>query len=194
MKLNVIFIILATSLLLIMGCTTINNDEVQENNNNQDSVEKNEEVEKINKDNGEEFSYLNNLSEEALQTYATFYKDKDIKHLKYFPPEKIKLIYIHSVVIDDIEAIYALTYNNGELPNFSVFKRKYYDNLLKSNLEMALEFRHYDSIEVMENTEENGQVGVAMKASIGNFTASVLSSLKKDSDGWKMDILHLLEL
>ncbi|UCZ55058.1 hypothetical protein LGQ02_10170 [Bacillus shivajii] len=133
-----------------------------------------------NNENGKKFSYIGELSEEELRKYESFANDKDIEHLKDFSPEKITLVYFHSAVIDDIEATYALTYDGGLLPDdFSTFKSKYYENVMKFNSEKALEFRYYDSIDIYKGDSENSdELRVDMRVSYGYFTASLIQGKK----------------
>ena len=84
------------------------------------------EQQKIIDDQNKEFSYLNGFTKEELEAYENFVQDKDTQHLLGLSPEKMMLIYYHSVVIGDVEAIYLLTYNDGTLPDLSTFRQKYY--------------------------------------------------------------------
>ncbi|MFS1518554.1 hypothetical protein V1503_19135 [Bacillus sp. SCS-151] len=140
-----------------------------------------------------EFSYLKDLSEKELDAYELFAQDKDIRKLLGFSPEKIVLIYFHSVVIDDIEALYSLTYDDGTLPDFSIFKQKYYqEGLHKKDLETTLDFRYYNSIEVSEENKTDNYASVEMSVDFGLFHPTVILGLKKENEIWKMDILHLV--
>lgn len=98
------------------------------------------------------------------------------------------LIYIHSAVIDDIEAIFSWVYIDGELPDFDTFKKIYYQNLNISNLEMALDFRYYDTIKIKQ--EDSNGLLVELTVSYGRFTASTLMELKKENDIWKIVLPH----
>lgn len=192
MKSIIFLIVFLSSLFSITGCTPNNSLETYETNKeNVISIED----EKIEISDGlePEFSYINGLSEEELNAYKLFTKEYDTNYLKGISPEKIMLIYIHSAVIDDIEAIYSLAYNNGDFPDFDTFKKKYYDNLMISNLEMALDFRYYDSVEVKQNSEDSNELKVEMRISFGGFATLTSMELKKQNDIWKVDLLHLLE-
>lgn len=161
------------SILLITGCTLSNSVETYET--------KKEDVISIGE---EEFSYLTDLSEKELKSYEQFTEEYDTKYLKGFSPEKIILIYVHSAVIDDIEAIYSLAYIEGESPDFDTFKEKYYKNLNISVSEIALDFRYYDSIKVKQ--EDKNGILVELMVSYGSFTVSTLIELKKENDIWKV--------
>ncbi|KQL33702.1 hypothetical protein [Psychrobacillus sp. FJAT-21963] len=131
------------------------------------------------------------MSEEELKSYELFGKEYDTNYLKGFSPEKIILIYIHSAVIDDIEAIYSLTYIDGELPDFDTFKEKYYKNLNISNLEIALDFRYYDSIKIKQ--EDSNGILVELMVNYGRYTVSTLMGLKKENDIWKIELSDLFK-
>lgn len=175
MKINISLFVTLPFLLMMTGCTHSNyiEDEL-----------------KID-DSEEEFSYLTDLSEEELKSYELFTREYDTNYLKGFSPEKTLLIYIHSAVIDDIEGIYSLTYFDGELPDFDTFKEKYYENLNNSNLEIALDFRYYDSIKIKQ--EDSNGLLVELMVSYGRLTASTLMGLKKEKDTWKIEIPDLFQ-
>ena len=177
MKSNISLVAFLTSLFLITGCTPSNSKK-------EDVIRKvDEKVLKI-VDTEEQFSYLNDLSEEELKSYKQFTVEYDANYLKGFSPENILLIYIHSAVIDDIEAIYALAYMEDESLEFDNFKDKYYKHLNISNIEIALDFRYYDSIQVKQ--EESNGLLVELLVTYGRFTATTLMELKKENDIWKI--------
>lgn len=190
LKSNIPLFVFLTSLLLITGCTPSNSIETYETKKEDVISIVDEKVSKI-ADSEEEFSYLTDLSEEELKSYEQFTEEYDTKYLKGFSPEKILLIYIHSAVIDDIEAIYSLAYIDGESPDFDNFKEKYYKNLNISNSEIALDFRYYDSIKVKQ--EDSNGLLVELMVSYGRFTASTLMELKKENDIWKIVLPNLFK-
>lgn len=180
LKSNIPLMIVLTTILFITGCKPSGSIETKKEN---EVTIVDEEVLKID-DSQEEFSYLTDLSEDELKSYTLFTKTYDTNYLKDFSPEKIMLIYIHSAVIDDIEAIYSLAYIGGELPDFDVFKKNYYQNLYLFNSEIALDFRYYDSIKVQQE-DDNGLL-VELMVSFGKFTAATYVELKKENDIWKI--------
>jgi hypothetical protein len=144
-------------------------------------------------DQNKKFSYLEQLPLDKQRKYELFVGDKEIRHLQTFTPEEILLIYIHATAMSDVEVIYALTYDNGSLPDQDTFKVEYYDNLAHREQEMALQYRYYDSIEVKEDTVKPNELTVEIKATIERFTGIILFGLKKESNVWKMDIYHLIK-
>lgn len=188
LKSNISLVAFLTSLFLITGCTPSNSLKTNETKKEDVISKVDEKVLKI-VDSEEQFSYLTDLSEEELKSYKQFTEEYDTKYLKGFSPENILLIYIHSAVIDDIEAIYALAYMEGESLEFDNFKDKYYTHLNISNMEIALDFRYYDSIQVKQ--EESNGLLVELLVTYGRFTATTLMELKKENDIWKVVLPNL---
>lgn len=152
------------------------------------------EQQKIIDEQNEEFSYLKEFTKKELDTYNKFTQDKDSQHLLGFSPEKIFLIYYHSVVINDVEAIYSLTYNDGTLPDLTTFRQEYYNEGLNySELENTLKFRDYIFIKAREENKTENEVFVELNVGFGNYQSAIIYGLKKENEIWKMDILHLME-
>lgn len=139
------------------------------------------------------FAYIDQLPNERLKAYEQFVSDKNAHHLEGFSPKEILLIYLHSVSMADIESIYALTYDNGKLPDADTFRQEYDENLLHEEQEVALEYRYYESIEAHEGMVKENEIAMDIMASIGIFTAASSYSLKKEDKVWKLDIYHLIE-
>lgn len=139
------------------------------------------------------FAYIDQLSNERLKAYELFESDKNAHHLEGFSPEEILLIYLHSVSMADVESIYALTYDNGKLPDAETFRQEYNENLLHREQGVALEYRYYESIEAQEGMVKENEIAMGITASIGNFTATTVYGLKKEYNVWKMELYHLME-
>lgn len=58
-------------------------------------------------------------------------------------------------------------------------------------MEIALDFRYYDSIKVKQ--EENNGLLVELMVSYGKFTASTLMELKKENNIWKIVLPELFK-
>lgn len=140
-----------------------------------------------------DFSYLRDFTEDELTLYEVFLEEKDVQQLSNLSPEKIVLLYFHSVVIDDVESIYLLTYNDGTLPELSIFKDKYYsDGLHTKDLETTLDFRDYNSLEIKDDNSNENEAVVEIGVSYGHFHSVEVRGLKQEDGIWKMDILPLL--
>lgn len=141
-----------------------------------------------------EFSYLNDFSKIELDAYKSFAEGKDTKHLLGFSLERVLLIYFHSVVIDDVEAIYSLTFNDGTIADLATFRHMYYtEGLHKKEVETVLDFRYYNTIKVREDNKSENEVAVEVSLNFGLYQSTEILGLKKEDGIWKMDILHLLE-
>ncbi|MDX8365523.1 hypothetical protein [Cytobacillus sp. IB215665] len=138
-----ISVFLMVIILFLTGCNNEINSLIETQEQlNEKVVEANKiikEQQRVINELNKEFSYLKDLSETELDAYELFVQDKNMRHLLGFSPENIVLIYLHSVVIDDIEAIYSLTFDDGALPDFSTFKQKYKEGLRKKDVETALD-------------------------------------------------------
>ncbi|OAB40793.1 hypothetical protein [Paenibacillus glacialis] len=152
-----------------------------------------EKVAPIQEEEEKRFSYLDQLPNERVKAYERFVSDKDVRYLQSFSPEEILLVYFHSVAGADEDVIYALTYDNGVLPDLEVFRKEYRENLARRETEYALEFRYYDSIKPYEGTVKENEIGMAITVGVGSFTATNVYSLKKENNVWKMNIYHLME-
>lgn len=140
-----------------------------------------------------QFSYIDQLPNERLKAFELFVSDKNAHHLEGFSPEEVLLIYLHSASMADVESIYALTYNNGKLPDADTLRQEYNENLLHREQGVALEYRYYESIEAQEGMVKENEIAIGITASIGNFTATTVYGLKKENNVWKMDLYHLIE-
>ena len=156
-------------------------------------------INKSNESKGE-FSYIDGLPDERLNEYELFVNDNNTVHLKEFSPEQVVLVYMHSIVIGDINSIYAITYDDGKLPDLDAFKNEYRENMQNSNLDMVLNYRYYNTIETTDKSSgikiddlSETKKAVIMKVSIGSFTSMVLQVLQKENDIWKMDIYDLMK-
>ncbi|MGF7047428.1 flagellar basal body L-ring protein FlgH [Paenibacillus sp. DS2015] len=175
--------------VLLTGCSenTIEQPTAQEAKPTQ------EDIVEVKEDQKKKFSYLEQLPLEKQKKYERFAGDKETSHLLTFSPEEILLIYIHATAMSDIEVIYALTYDSGSLPDLDTFKEEYNDKLAHRDMETALQYRYYDSIEVQEDTVKQNELTIMITATIERFTGSIAYGLKLDNNVWKMDIYHLIE-
>ncbi|MCM3612678.1 hypothetical protein M4S82_15640 [Planococcus sp. MERTA32b] len=168
MKVYQIIFTLSALLLLLTGC--IESEASKSNGDTEKAIE-----ESI-----QEFSYLDDLTEEEREAYQHFMENKDINHLKGFTPEKIVLVYLHSVANSDTEGIYSLTYHNGKSPELYEFENEYPKERQLKDEDLALKFRNYDSILSKEDA-------VNMKISFGSISYSLFIGVKKEDDIWKVN-------
>ncbi|ALC90657.1 hypothetical protein AM500_13320 [Bacillus sp. FJAT-18017] len=97
-------------------------------------------------------------------------------------------------MIDDVEAIYSLSYDNGTLPGLDAFREKYYTgDLQKRAMNTTLDYRYYNSIKVNEENKTENEAQVELTVSFGLYQSTIIYGLKKDDAIWKIDLLHLME-
>lgn len=187
-------IVLMGVLLITIGCTPVNTISNEEKENEVSSLEilENNSVDTL-LNSKYEFTYLEELPMEKLEKYNLFLKDGETYHLRDFTPEEIVLIFTNLVMKHEVDKIYSLTYNNGQLPSIDIFRNEY-DLYLSHYLEEDyLKYRFYDSISVNEETKKEDMVVVQMEIIYGNSTWIKTHALKKDGNVWKMDLYHLVE-
>ncbi|MDE1549462.1 hypothetical protein [Jeotgalibaca caeni] len=135
------------------------------------------------------FSYLDALTKAEKTAYERFFKEKNIQALEAFAPEKIIVIYLHSVVIDDVEAIRALTYNDGTLPYLDLFRETYYTKgWSQQEADATLDYRFYDEIKIQDENKTEDSVTAEIQITYGLRTNATLYTLKKQENIWKLDI------
>ncbi|WP_226669600.1 hypothetical protein [Metabacillus litoralis] len=189
-------------ILLMAGCNSDDTIKIEEQQKQLKELEAkivdleeiNKEQRKIIEEQNKEFSYIKDFTKEELEAYEQFVQDKDAQHLLGLSPEKILLIYYHLIVIDDVEAIYSLTYDDGTLPDLSTFRENYYKNGLHLKWQdSTIYYRYYNSIKVKEDHKNENEVVVEMTVNLGSNVSTIVYGLKKEKGIWKMDTLHLME-
>jgi len=141
-----------------------------------------------------EFSYLSDLTDSENTAYERYLEEKDTSLLSELSPDKIVLIYFHSVAISDWETIYDITYDNGSLPEYSEFQEMTRESSFQFDaMEASLDYRDYDFIRVRDEEnldEEDALVEIQVSFGINGF--STIYGLKKDQDIWKLDVLDMM--
>lgn len=199
MSKKTLFTTLIISLLLV-GCANTDEDVVVYENENSQLTEEVAELktvvaaqeDKINT--LENFSYLNDLTEEELKAYALFLEEYDVTNLKDYSPEKIVLLYLHSLATGDVETIHAITFDGGTLLDLDSFRDKV--NSVDSPLDghdVVITYRNYDSIKIREEQKTEDSVHVEITASIDIHESAIVFGVQKENDQWKIDIQHLFE-
>lgn len=186
--------------VVLIGCTTNEEDTNKlEDEMNQLTEEVSELTKKVVQQEQEiskldNFSYLNDFTEEELTAYEQFIEDSDGTHLKHYTPENIVLLYLHSLTIGDIDTIHAITFDGGTLPDLDEFRDKVNDNDTNIKIHSAVfTNQSYDSIDVRDENKTEDSVGVEITASVGIHTSTTVYELKKENGQWKIALHHLLE-
>lgn len=200
MSKKILFTTLIISLLLV-GCANTDDDaaEVYKNEINQLTEEVAElktvvaaQEDKI--DSLENFSFLNDFTEEELKAYDLFLEEYDVTHLKDYSPEKIVLLYLHSLATVDVETIHAIAFDGGTLPDLDSFRERF--NAVDSPLDghdVVITYRNYDSIKIREEYKTEDSVNVEITVSIDSHASVIVYNVEKENDQWKMVIQHLFE-
>lgn len=97
------------------------------------------------------------------------------------------------VLEHEVDKIYGLIYDDGNLPSQDVFIEEYNEYLSPYLLQEYLKFRYYDSVSVDEDTREEDELAVQVKIMFGSNTEILIYGLKKDQNIWKMGLYHLVE-
>lgn len=142
-------------------------------------------------DNKYEFTYLEKLPVDKIEKYNLFLEDGSTNHLTDFTPDQIVLIYMNLVLKHEVRKIYALTYNNGQLPSLDTFSNEYERYLHNDLDEDYLMYRFYDSIGIETKTKDV-QV-VKLEISYGSTIRGITYALLKEDNVWKMDLYHLIK-
>lgn len=194
-----VLIYLSLMLVFLTGCSAANtpadssNEEIEALTKEIDTLNQQlAKFETLSKE-SEAFSYLNDLTDQELHQYQLFLKERDIDYLKDFSPEKVVLLYFESIVTDDMETIYAITYDGGRLSDYSDFTEQFYTSSLSHDEhESVLDFRYYDAITLKEENETGDQVIVEISVSIASFQSVRWLELQKENNQWKIVLQHLL--
>ena len=149
-------------------------------------------IESINDENDERFSYLEQLSVAKQEAFMKFKSEGNLSYLYDFTPGDMVLIYLYSLSVGDPDLIYAITYNAGQLPDQDTFRSEYIEYASNHDSETAVHYRYYESIEIDEDTAEENKVTVVVTAGVGVMTHSLALGLQKEDKVWKMDIYHLI--
>ncbi|HHW36268.1 MAG TPA: hypothetical protein GXX18_03100 [Bacillales bacterium] len=140
-----------------------------------------------------EFTYLEDLPKDKIEQYNRFLEDGNANHLIDFTPEQIVLIYLNLVLREEVEKIYILTADYGQLPTLDIFKDEYYRYLSSDLHEDYLKYRFFDSIAVVDETKADEDIVVVkMEIIYGSVSQGIAYALMKENNIWKMDLYHLV--
>ncbi|WP_391201466.1 hypothetical protein [Psychrobacillus sp. L4] len=132
------------------------------------------------------------MSKDKLETYNNFLLNGSVNQLSDFTPEEIVMVYMNLVFEHNIEKLYLLTYNGGQLPTVDVFIGEYPKNF-SSELEMDyLMYRYYDDISINAASNEDVTV-VQLEIVFGKSRYIKTYPLKQEDGIWKVAIYQKLE-
>jgi len=156
-------------------------------------TEVNEKNESAEVDNADRFSYLEELPLEKQEALSKFVEERDIQHLYDFSPVDMAIVYLYCLSLSDPYLLYAITYDAGLLPDQDTFREEYFEYAANHDSDIAVHYRHYDSIEAHEDPVEANKVTVLVKAGVGIITHSLALGLQKEDRLWKLDIYHVIK-
>lgn len=148
---------------------------------------------KIDDEDDNRFSYLDQLSPEKQIAFAEFKAERDLQYLYEFTPEEMVIVYLYCLSVGDPDLIYAITYNGGKLPDQDTFREEYFEYASSHDSEIAVHYRYYDSIKVDESTAKENELTVLVTTGVGSMTHSLTLGVKKEDNVWKLDIYHLID-
>lgn len=187
--LGIVILILIISFQLA-GC---NRQNPTENDQNSSSSLETPLSERTPEENNVKFSYLEQLTVDKQEAFKLFRAERDLKFLFNFTPEDMVIIYLYCLSIGDPDLLFTITYNGSMLPDQDTFRKEYFEYAMMQSSETAVHYRHYDSIEVDQQTAEDNKLTVLVKVGVGSITDSLALGLQKEDKVWKLDIYHLIE-
>jgi len=140
-----------------------------------------------------DFTYLEEMPEEKRALYEEFLSNGNINSLKTFTPEEMVLIMMNLIFENKFDKLYAITYNNNELPDKETFIAEYIDYLLDEDIQNYLMYRYYDSISVDKETSTESIAVVQLDIIFGSSHYRKIFSLLKEDDIWKVDIYNYVK-
>ncbi|MFC9540052.1 hypothetical protein ACFTQ7_09245 [Lysinibacillus sp. NPDC056959] len=140
-----------------------------------------------------DFTYLEELPEEKRVLYDEFLSNGNMNSIKTFTPEEMVLIMMNLIFENKFDKLYAITYNNNELPDKETFIAEYIDYLLDEDKQNYLMYRYYDSISLDKETSTESIAVVQLDIIFGSSHYLKVFSLLKEDDIWKVDIYNYVK-
>ncbi|MEQ6355346.1 hypothetical protein ABNX05_12015 [Lysinibacillus sp. M3] len=140
-----------------------------------------------------DFTYLEELPEEKRVLYDEFLSNGNMNSIKTFTPEEMVLIMMNLIFENKFDKLYAITYNNKELPDKETFIAEYIDYLLDEDKQNYLMYRYYDSISLDKETSTESIAVVQLDIIFGSSHYLKVFSLLKEDDMWKVDIYNYVK-
>lgn len=140
-----------------------------------------------------DFTYLEEITEEKRNLYEEFLKKGNTNSLKTFTPEEMVLIMMNLIFENNFDKLYAITYNNNELPDKQTFISEYIDYLLDEDIQNYLMYRYYDNISLDKETSTESIAFVQLDIIFGSSHYRKVFPLLKEDEMWKVDIYNYLK-
>ncbi|KOP69797.1 hypothetical protein AMS59_22790 [Lysinibacillus sp. FJAT-14745] len=140
-----------------------------------------------------DFTYLEKLSEEKRALYEDFLSKGNMNSLKTFTPEEMVLIMMNLVFKHNFDKLYAITYNNNELPDKETFIDEYINYLLDEQIQDYLMYRYYDNISLNKETSTESIAIVHLEIIFGSSHYLKVFALLKEDGMWKVDLYNYMQ-
>ncbi|MFJ7954059.1 hypothetical protein ACIQZG_21385 [Lysinibacillus sp. NPDC096418] len=140
-----------------------------------------------------DFTYLEELPSDKLEKYEEFLENGKTSSLINFTPEEMGLIHMNLIFEHNISKLYAITYDNGQLPTFEQFNNEYEQYLSHDFMKDYLQYRFYDSISIQRETSNGNLTIVQIDTRLGSSKYVKTFALVKENDIWKTDYYHLIK-
>ncbi|MGE7999745.1 hypothetical protein ACQKOF_13910 [Lysinibacillus sp. NPDC093190] len=140
-----------------------------------------------------DFTYLEKLSEEKRALYEDFLSKGNINSLKTFTPEEMVLIMMNLVFEHNFDKLYAITYNNNELPDKETFIGEYINYLLDEQIQDYLMYRYYNNISLNKDTSTESIAIVQLEIIFGSSHYLKVFALLKEDGMWKVDLYNYMK-
>ncbi|MFT9819379.1 hypothetical protein [Lysinibacillus sp. NPDC056185] len=197
LRLPLISIMIVTSLILL-ACSEV---KTKEGESSESTVVTNHSIQHVEEskqmpptiDKHYDFTYLEKLSEEKRALYEKFLKKGNINSLKTFTPEEMVLIMMNLIFEHNFDKLYAITYNNNELPDKETFIAEYIDYLLDEDIQNYLMYRYYDSISLNKDSSTESIAIVHLEIIFGSSHYLKTYALLREDGMWKVDLYNYLK-
>ncbi len=140
-----------------------------------------------------DFTYLEELTEEKRKLYEEFLSNGNINSLKTFTPEEMVLIMMNLIFENNFDKLYAITYNNNELPDKQTFIAEYIDYLLDEDIQNYLMYRYYDRISLDKDSSTESIAIVKLEIIFGSAHYLKICPILKEDGMWKVDLYNYMK-
>jgi len=140
-----------------------------------------------------DFTYLEELPEEKRVLYEEFLSNENMNSLKTFTPEEMVLIMMNLIYEHNFDKLYAITYNNNELPDKQTFIDEYINYLLDEQIQDYLIYRYYNNISLDKETSTDSIAIVQLDIIFGSSHYRKKFALLKEDGMWKVDFYNYIK-
>ncbi|WP_427110468.1 hypothetical protein [Lysinibacillus xylanilyticus] len=194
LKLPILSVFVVSSLILIAcsDVTTKSGESTAVSSNTIQHVEESKSTTPV-IDRNYDFTYLEEMTEEKRKLYDEFLSNGNINSLKTFTPEEMVLIMMNLIFENNFDKLYAITYNNNELPDKQTFIAEYIDYLLDEDIQNYLMYRYYDRISLDKDSSTESIAIVHLEIIFGSAHYRKIYPLLKEDGMWKVDLYNYMK-